>query len=241
MLLELLLELQQVDTQRDSLIRERNEALKFMNDRSEQEKIEVARAKLEQFAEAVNKARLSIKRKEDAVERLKEKQQDEEKKLFSSGISAREAEVLQKDVEHLKERIEQLTSELGQDRGKLKQIEEKFESGRKLVENYRKDYEARLAGAKKRLAELEKAVAESEEKIAVLRQQISDIDAQALKIYDKLRQRYKGQVVCGVDRSSRACTGCYVELTPEVFELIVKEPDRIHICDNCGRILVVNQ
>lgn len=241
MLLELMVRLQEVDIKKDGLLKQRQQYLATLNNESARLKIEEARKKLEQFEQAVNNVKLNLKKKLDEIERLIIKQAEEEKKLYSSGISAREAEALQKDVQHLKERISALQDEVDAEKVKVEEYEQKLISGKRLLENHEKDYNSRIKEAEEKLKESESALKEVEAEIADLRSKISTFDPEALKIYDRLRQRYGGSVVCEVDRSTRACTGCYVELTLEAFELLAKETDRLHVCGNCGRILVMGR
>jgi len=67
------------------------------------------------------------------------------------------------------------------------------------------------------------------------RTQISSaIPKSTLSVYERVRKGKGGTVVVVVKK--RACGACYKALTPKKVQEI-KKGDRIHTCDNCGRIL----
>jgi predicted nucleic acid-binding Zn-ribbon protein len=62
----------------------------------------------------------------------------------------------------------------------------------------------------------------------------SAIPKPTLSVYERVRKGKGGTVVVVVKR--RACGACYKALTPKKVQEI-KKGDRIHTCDNCGRIM----
>ena len=55
-----------------------------------------------------------------------------------------------------------------------------------------------------------------------------------LSVYERVRKGKGGAAVIVVKK--RACGACYKALTPKKVQE-VKRADRIHTCDNCGRLL----
>lgn len=127
--------------------------------------------------------------------------------------------------------------------------------------------ETELLTTEERISELEKEIAEQNEKseqaqrtnskqLSILQNKIDSIgDTMAAKenerdriskeiprptrsIYERVRKGKGGTAVVMVKK--RACGSCYKALTPRKVQEI-KKGDRIHTCENCGRLLFWNQ
>ncbi|MDH3891942.1 MAG: C4-type zinc ribbon domain-containing protein [candidate division Zixibacteria bacterium] len=123
--------------------------------------------------------------------------------------------------------------------------------------------ETEFLGTEERIAELEKEIAEYNEKsesaqdtnskqLSILQNKIDSIgDTMAAKenerdriskeiprptrsIYERVRKGKGGTAVVMVKK--RACGSCHKALTPRKVQEI-KKGDRIHTCENCGRLL----
>ncbi|MGH9481373.1 MAG: zinc ribbon domain-containing protein [Terriglobales bacterium] len=55
-----------------------------------------------------------------------------------------------------------------------------------------------------------------------------------LRRFDRVL-RMRGQALAQVDRE--ACSGCRVRLRPQVLQEMAAHPDRLFVCESCGRIL----
>jgi len=64
---------------------------------------------------------------------------------------------------------------------------------------------------------------------------IKEIDADALNMYQRIRDAKNGKAVAPIRRES--CSGCYNIVPPQRI-LEIKKNDRLFICEHCGRILV---
>ncbi len=124
-------------------------------------------------------------------------------------------------------------------------------------------HETELLNTEERISELEKEIAEQEEKVRkavevntkqleILQNKIDSIgDTMAAKeserdkistqiprstrsVYERVRKGKGGTAVVMVKK--RACGSCHKALTPRKVQEI-KKGDRIHTCENCGRLL----
>jgi uncharacterized protein len=59
-----------------------------------------------------------------------------------------------------------------------------------------------------------------------------------LVMYDRIRNAKDGKAVVPIRRG--ACGGCYKTVPPQL-NLLLRKNDEIHICENCGRILVAEE
>lgn len=57
-------------------------------------------------------------------------------------------------------------------------------------------------------------------------------------MYDRIRDAKKGKAVVPIKRG--ACGGCYKTVPPQL-NLLLRKNDEIHICENCGRILIAEE
>lgn len=70
---------------------------------------------------------------------------------------------------------------------------------------------------------------------------IEPIDADALRLFDRLSERYDGEAMAEIERTHPSrdefiCNGCFMSLTPEVANAALTR-DAPVTCPNCGRIL----
>jgi predicted nucleic acid-binding Zn-ribbon protein len=104
-----------------------------------------------------------------------------------------------------------------------------------------------------RLADLEaqlKQVGESfsgrlEQLEAQREQAAAEIDQKALTLFDRLSERYEGEVMAEVERPNPRrdefiCAGCHMSLRVEVANTL-KSRDEIVTCKSCGRILFMKK
>lgn len=67
---------------------------------------------------------------------------------------------------------------------------------------------------------------------------IARIEKSYLEAYDRIRKAKKGRAVVPVRRG--ACGGCFAKVPPQrILEL--RQNDRIHQCEHCGRIIVSDE
>ncbi len=64
------------------------------------------------------------------------------------------------------------------------------------------------------------------------------IPGDTLLMYDRIRVAKDGKAVVPIKRG--ACGGCYKTVPPQL-NLLLRKNDEIHICENCGRILIAEE
>jgi uncharacterized protein len=65
----------------------------------------------------------------------------------------------------------------------------------------------------------------------------SSVPASLLKTYDKIRQHRGGKGIAEI--KSNICYGCHLSLAPQIINEVLQDKE-IVFCENCGRILYVN-
>lgn len=66
----------------------------------------------------------------------------------------------------------------------------------------------------------------------------SQADEEWLRRFDRVL-RMRGQALALVDRE--ACSGCRVRLRPQLLQEMASQPERLFICESCGRILYLEE
>ncbi len=98
-------------------------------------------------------------------------------------------------------------------------------------------------------AELEQARASFGGRLAQLEKQrelaAEQIDAETLKLFDRLSEHYEGEVLAEVERPNPRrdefiCGGCHMALRMEVANTL-RSRDEIVTCKSCGRILFIDR
>ena len=98
---------------------------------------------------------------------------------------------------------------------------------------------AELDDRKKELREITKEHEHEESKFKRERTKlVAKIEKSELERYDRIRRAKGGKAVVNVKRD--ACGGCFSRIPPQrILEL--RQNSRLHMCENCGRILVSDQ
>ena len=233
--LERLLEVQAHDTTIDQLRHRRS----HLPQRAELERLGTAIAAVEGQLVPVHQ-RLdglgrSQRRLEDEVAGLEAKASEAERKLGSGAVTApRELQAMQESVESLRRRARSLEDEL------LEIMEESetvtARSDELTAERDRLDAEA--GGLRAALAEAEVAIdGDLEREQSARADQASEVPAELLATYEKLRDRLDGIGVARLD--GNRCTGCHLSLpATEIDQIKRQPPDAVVRHEECGRILV---
>lgn len=89
------------------------------------------------------------------------------------------------------------------------------------------------------LQEISKVNEEEELKYRHEREKLlSRIEKSHLEAYDRIRKAKKGRAIVPVRRG--ACGGCFAKVPPQRL-LELRQNDRIHQCEHCGRIIVSDE
>ncbi len=226
---ELLLKLQQLDDEIDSLV-------------AEQEAIPEKKSELKQSLEEVTK-RLE-QAKQESVELAKRRKDleielesmDEKKMRFQTQLlqvkTNREYEALQHEITALEEHKSNLEDEI------LEALERS-----EILAGKIKEEEAKLKAETERVRQTEVALdarsKELDDMLAIKQDErmrlVSNLDAILLKRYERIRASKGGTAVTTVVNG--ACGGCFRRIPPHEMQNL-KRDDRLITCEGCGRIII---
>ena len=227
-----LLELQDVDSQIDRLIDQRQSLPELADYRSAHEATVRLAAERDRTAEQLRETALAIDKTTGELEIIQQKAGAEEMRLYAGGISARDADYLRREVELLKAKIGSLEEE----------ILELMES-REEVEADLARLNGDLDAETEHKATLEAGIRESwrviDAELAVKEQRKSEIvplvDEDLIVLYEDLRETSDGRRAVGA-LSNGVCGACHLMLSgAEEAEARRQDPPR---CVHCRAILV---
>lgn len=136
------------------------------------------------------------------------------KEIEDAKKSAKERE---ERVVEIMDKVEKLTAEADEEKNLLKgekaAVSEETEKVRKVIEDINKG---------------------KKEKAQLRDKQASDISKRLIKKYNTLRDRRNGLAVVNVSKG--VCQGCFMNLPPQQFNLVLKG-DQMHYCPTCQRII----
>jgi predicted nucleic acid-binding Zn-ribbon protein len=226
--LEKLLQLQIIDYDLGELERSKEYLPDMMENLTRE--IEDAKSKLESASQQFNEAKvrqknleLDLAAKEEELQRFQKQMMtiktNKEYDALVAEIDAVKTVISQKETEFLEtmDLISQLEKEVPDLKEKLAQIEGNNTKQLKILQEKIDSIGDKIAhkGAER------KAV-------------ISSIPRPVIAVYERVRRGKGGTVVVTVRK--RSCSACHNALTPQRVQEIRRE-DRIHTCDNCGRLL----
>lgn len=226
-----LLDLQDVDSQIDRLLHQRESLPELEQYRAAHDAAEEVAGRLRGAEEQLRELSLGLDKAEGELELLEQKLHQHEQRLFAGGLSAREAEHLRQEVESLRkrdseledgalellERREEMDRAVGELRAELEQA--RAEEGRleSLVAAEWKTIDAELGRIESRKAEI-----------------LPSIPSDLFALYERVRPQKEGVAVAPL--SDGTCGGCHLALSAaEQEEVLAGDPPR---CIHCMRILV---
>jgi predicted nucleic acid-binding Zn-ribbon protein len=230
--LEDLLDLQSLDLQLDHLIEERSSLSELQAYRAAHEQAEAIAAQLADLDEQLRTVELDLDKASGELELAETKVQQQERRLFAGGMSAKETENMRRDVEMLRRQVselEDLVLELLDERERLEG--ERTEVAKRL--EAARDEEQRLSVIiKEAWAKIDAEIARKEERKSAV---VELVPEELLELYERLRIRKEGVAVGRLDETW-ICGGCHLKLSAaERQEALSEEPPR---CPHCRRILV---
>jgi len=129
------------------------------------------------------------------------------------------------EIEGLENKIVRTLEEEETYKSEVKELSEEVSNLETQTEEYRKELEEILLLTK-----------EEEDKLLVKRGKVTDqIDQRLLKQYERISKAKGGIAVAFIKKAS--CGGCFSSIPPQKI-VEVRELNRLHTCENCGRILV---
>ncbi len=227
-----LLDLQQVDTQIDRLIEQRQNLPALEEYRTADATLRRLVTERDTAAELLKETQRSLDKTSGELEITKAKADTEEMRLYAGGMSARDADYLRREVEMLRNQVSSMEEEALELMEALEVAE--FESTRLATEVA--DAEAAKVGLEASIkAEWGSIDAEIAAKEARKADIVPMIDEEILELYTELRISREGQQVVG-GLSDGVCGACHLKLSAaEEDEARREDPPR---CIHCRAILV---
>ena len=227
-----LLDLQEVDSQIDRLLHERQSLPELDDYRRAHEKSESLNRALQDAETSLRETSLALDKTEGELDITVERLDAEQNRLYAGGLSARDADYLRREVEMLTTRrsnAEDSVLELMEVKDQQSRAVDDLKTRLQEASDVKSGIEATIkqawAGIDARLATKEARKAEI----------VPLIDEDLLELYERLRETKEGVAVGSLDDSM--CGGCHLKLTAaEVLDAKRSDPPR---CIHCRRILVV--
>lgn len=226
-----LLDLQVVDSDIDRLLDRRSSLPELEAYRTAHERLEGLDARIAEHESQQRELDLGSDKASGELEVAELKLQQEERRLYAGGLSARDAEHLRNEVEMLRRQISQREDEvlaLMEQREEVGAARQELDEERSTVQADKESQEAAITAA---WAEIDRDVARLEAKKAEI---VPRIDGDLLALYEELRPTKDG--VAAARLAGRVCGGCHLTLSAaEETQVLRATPPR---CLHCRRILV---
>lgn len=229
--IDLLRELQDIDTELDQVRRDLEQRTSRLGDDSElvplRQELEAARSRLASLMSETRELDYQI---EDRSSKLKKN----EKKLYDGSVkNPKELSSMAHEVEIEKAQVSKL-----EDRAlALMDAVESASAAEAAATAALSDAEHAWREAQARLESEHAALAGREAELSARRQQLAaKIDASTLRTYEGIRRTRAGVAVVSVQRA--ACQGCRISLSSSVIQRARAGAELVP-CQNCGRLLYV--
>ena len=147
----------------------------------------------------------------------------------------REYDALTREMDHATATIAKLEKEVEANEGKGVTAKSDLETAEGKLSELRTALEEKEAA----LLEISKENEEEELKYRQERDKLlARIDKDQLSAYERIRKAKKGRAIVPVKRGS--CGGCFAKVPPQRI-LEIRQNDRIHHCEHCGRIIISDE
>ncbi len=229
--LELLLKLQVIDYDIGELERSKEYLPDMMGNLKHE--ISDAQTKLDAVTSELEEAKIRQKNLELEVSSKEAELQKFQQQMMSIKTN-KEYDALVGQIDSVKESISSSETELLELIDRIAELEKLMVEYREKVSHVEENNNKQLQILQDKIANIGNTMSG---KMTYRTEVSSAIPKPILTIYERVRKGKGGTVVVVVKR--RACGACYKALTPKKVQEI-KKGDRIHTCDNCGRIMFWN-
>lgn len=229
--LEDLLDLQREDSDIDRLTERRQTLPELEAYRVAHQNVAAVESEIAEISDRLRDLDLGLDKAEGELQLGEQKLDQEERRLFAGGLSAKEAEHLRQEVEMLRRRSSEAETQI------LELMEQREQAQQQLVERQRRrdEAESTKSGLENRIQEEWKAIdAEIALHEAKKAEIVPLISPELLELYEQLRPTKEGVAVGRL--AEGICGGCHLALSAaEQTEALAEDPPR---CLHCRRILV---
>jgi predicted nucleic acid-binding Zn-ribbon protein len=230
--LRLLWQLEEID---DALQMSREERESLDDGSALKAKVDALKAELDRQRRELREMRKEMEDKELEARGLEERRRTMESRMYGGYVSnpkelesmEREVEMLRRNQDRLEERVIELMYAIEDKNRDIQLLEEQLKAEDSEYQEVRRKYEEEY----KRLSEIIATLERERENL------IPQIDPSLLERYMEIRAKVGGgvaKVVRGV------CGGCGFSISPRLITRL-KEEETIVYCENCGRILYLEE
>ncbi len=200
-----------------------------------QEQVEEVRQRTLSLRKEADSQELTVKQKEEEVNKLRgalnTARSNKEYASILTEINTRKA-----DNQKLEETALKLMEEIEQLQAKSQEMKAQVELETQRLEQLKEKNASEIQRLSKMLDQLQ----------AERDQAAAEIDEKTLAVFDRIASNYDGEAMAPIEVHGRKppysyiCGGCFMGLTPEHANALATR-DEIRTCDNCGRILYVDE
>lgn len=231
--LKALLELQKIDLE---LMKEQKALAALDDGAGKRKQVEAARTAREEAERLLNEAASEMQDKDLTLKTVETKQKTFKDKLYGGTVtSPKELESMEKEIEMLGRQKGTLEERILE----LMDIVEERKSALGEAEKVLERQEAELTALIDKLQTQRKALSSTIEELSSKREQaLPAVPAGLMKRYESMRARAGGVVVSVVE--AERCSACHTQIMGGVMR-ILKSDDGLETCENCGRLLYLEQ
>lgn len=226
-----LLDVQDLDTQIDRLLDERQSLPELQEYKRVHGRLEDLEGQLTKAQSELRELDLALDKAEGELELLELKVDEHETRLFAGGMSSRETEHMRLEVQSLKgqkDAMEEKVLDL------LERVDPAREQAQRLeadVDGASKEKETLEQAIKKQWKQIDAEIGRKEER---KKDAIAPIGDELIELYENLRRIKEGVAIASFDHG--VCGGCHMALSPAEQEETFSED--LPRCVHCRRLLV---
>lgn len=226
---KLLVSLQEIDKRFDELQLQKGDLPMMIEEAEENLKEKIDRKK--ELEERLEKGSADRKMFQMEIDASKEKLKVYEEQLYQVTTN-KEYDAISLEIDTKKMEINELENKI------LQSLEEEEEIKNNIVEldkeieqleNLLKEYKEELEEINQHTREEEARLSKEREKI------VAEMNSRLYHQYERIRKAKEGLAVARIQRGS--CGGCFSSIPPQKI-VEIRELNRLHTCEHCGRILV---
>jgi predicted nucleic acid-binding Zn-ribbon protein len=170
--------------------------------------------------------------KEGEIEEEREKVEKAKSKLMSIKTN-KEYYAMLKEIETTKRTNSAREEELLSILARFEEVEKRLAELSGEVEDLGARYRERMVDIEARMGRFDKDISQLRAKKSEM---ASSLDAGLARRFEMIFARRDGIAI--VPARNQACTGCHMNISPQLFNLLQRE-DRIYSCPNCNRIIYI--
>lgn len=229
-----LLELQQVETAIDQLNHKAKTLPVVKELDAARAALPIAENELVARQTAVADLQILVKRADADVEQVRLRIERDSALVDGGSLSAKDLVNMQHELETLKRRQATLEDEELEIMAQVESAQKLVDEQTQILTELTAKFDELSAQATQLLAEINN---DKEAEISIATQMRTGIDAELLKLYDKIRTDHGG--IGAAELSGKTCGGCRIEISAtDLAAIQAAAADEVVRCDECRRILV---